>query len=133
MLRSFPGTRAIGLIAAIGMSSSALASAPPLELSWQAPAGCPDGAAILHYITKVVGNAEPTPSTMRAQASIARLAADRWMADLTVQTSATDSSTRTFEGPTCEAVAEAAALVVALAMHPGTEPTLPPSFHKEPE
>jgi hypothetical protein len=105
---------------------------PPLELNWQAPAGCPDGAAILRYIAKVVGDTEPA-TPMHARANISRLASDRWLADLTVGTTTSDESVRTFEGPTCEAVSEAAALVVALAVHPGGEPATPPSFHKLPE
>jgi hypothetical protein len=107
--------------------------APPLELNWQAPAGCPDGAAILRYITKVVGNAEPPSSALHARVNVARLNPERWMADLTVGTSAAEESARTFEGPTCEAVSEAAALVIALAVHPGFAPGPGPSFHREPE
>jgi hypothetical protein len=113
-------------------TSPALASVPPLELNWQAPAGCPDGAAILRYIAKVVGDTEPS-LPMHARANVSRLAADRWLADLTVGTTAGEESVRTFEGPTCESVSEAAALVVALALHPGAEPSPPPSFHRQPE
>jgi hypothetical protein len=55
-------------------------------------------------------------SPMRVRAVVSRLAADRWTADLVLR-SGGDEHARSLEGPTCESVSEASALVIALAIH----------------
>src|SRR5262249_14296678 len=53
-----------------------------------------------------------------ARGGVLRVAVDRWSADLALRGASGAESTRTFEGPTCESVSRAAALVMALTMHP---------------
>jgi len=109
---------------AIGLSSPASASPVALELAWRAAPGCPDRTTVRRYVDEMLGSAEPATSFLNARGSVLRAAPDRWIADLTLRSAAGTESTRTFEGPTCESVSRAAALVVALAIHPNE---LPPS------
>ena len=124
------------LVAAIlCLAAPALAGPPGLEIDWQAPAGCPDQAAIRRYVAQVIANTEDAASAMRARAVVSRISVDRWAADLTVRSSAGEESARSLEGPTCDAVSEAAALVIALAIHSSAsaQSPVPPAAHPERE
>ncbi|WP_437721377.1 hypothetical protein [Sorangium sp. So ce861] len=89
----------------------------PFALQWTAPAGCPEGAAVEAEITRLLGDQSPPPSgALRAVGTIApagsgfelhiELSRDGW------------SSARTVRGATCGALADAGALIVAMAIDP---------------
>ncbi|WP_437314112.1 hypothetical protein [Sorangium sp. So ce385] len=98
-------------------SSAARADDRPFALRWTAPAGCPEGAAVEAEITRLLGDQSPSSSgALRAVGAIApagsgfelhiELSRDGW------------SSARTVRGATCPALADAGALIVAMAIDP---------------
>ncbi len=103
-----------------GIACAALVSAAPVAaaeppLRWSAPPGCPSERALNDAIQR--GLPEPDAATRRkvtARAVIAR-DGDRYTVRLVI---ATDEATteRRFEGGTCDEVAAASALIVALAI-----------------
>src|SRR5262245_44631853 len=106
--------RAIGvasIAAASALSVPRLARAAPLalDLDWHAPPGCPDRNTVRRYVEEMLGNAEPATSSLAAHAMVWRVN-DRWTADLALRSGSGSETTRSFEGPTCESVARAAAL-----------------------
>jgi hypothetical protein len=123
-----PGRKGIALGLGALVVSRAAAGAPlTLDLDWRAPSGCPDRNAIRRYVEEMLGSAEPATSSLSARGDVARVAVDRWIADLTLKSSSGAESTRSFEGPTCESVSRAAALVMALTMHPTEAPPAQPA------
>src|SRR5882724_11527603 len=114
---------AIRAMGVVGFSLPAVARAAPpaIDLDWRAPSGCPDRATVRRYVEEMLGR-DAAASSLAARGSAQRTAADRWTADLALRTSSGADATRSFEGPSCEAVSRAAALVMALAMHP-SEPS----------
>jgi hypothetical protein len=128
--------RAVGIGCMAGaLTFPAVAAAAPraLDLDWQAPSGCPDRNAIRRYVEEMLGNAEPATSLLSARGGVLRVAVDRWSADLTLRGASGTESTRTFEGPTCESVSRAAALVMALTIHPNEAPAASPANPPERE
>jgi len=121
-----------GLGLALLVASRTAAAAPVvLDIDWRAPTGCPDRNAIRRYVEEMLGNGEPAMSSLSARGGVLRLANDRWTADLALRTSTGSESTRSFEGPTCESVSRAAALVMALSLHPNEPPPSPPANPSE--
>src|SRR5260221_7209718 len=58
-------------------------AASPLELTWNAPAACPESAAVYHDVERSLG---PTPAhRVVARADVTELAADRWSVRLTTE------------------------------------------------
>src|SRR5689334_10753593 len=110
-------TRRLG-IALLVLPAIARAAPLSLDLEWHAPSGCPDRNAVRRYVEEMLGNAEPATSSLSARGGVMRVAVDRWTADLALRSGSGSESTRSFEGPTCESVSRAAALVMALTLHP---------------
>ena len=96
------------------------------ELDWRAPAGCPDRGVIRRYVEEMLGSTEPATSPLNARGGVARAATDRWVADVTLRGASGAETTRSFEGPTCESVSRAAALVMALTLDSNEVPPAPP-------
>ncbi len=117
-------TRALG-VALFALPSMGRAAPLSLDLEWRAPSGCPDRNAIRRYVEEMLGSAEPATSSLSARGGVMRLAVDRWTADLALRSGTGSESTRSFEGPTCESVSRAAALVMALTLHPNELPPIP--------
>lgn len=84
-----------------------------LDLTWTAPAGCPDRAWVLAGVTHLVTTAPP--DTLRVTA-VAHEEGDRWVVDLGME--GTTSGTRRLQAASCLSVARATALIVALALDP---------------
>jgi hypothetical protein len=117
-------TRALG-VAIFALPTMAHAAPLSLDLEWRAPSGCPDRNAVRRYVEEMLGNAEPATSSLSARGGVLRVAVDRWTADLAMRSGSGSESTRSFEGPTCESVSRAAALVMALTLHPSELPPVP--------
>jgi hypothetical protein len=113
--------RALG-IAVVALPTIAHAAPLALDLEWRAPSGCPDRNTVRRYVEEMLGNTEPATSSLAARGGVSRLANDRWTADLALRSASGSESTRSFEGPTCESVSRAAALVMALTLHPNDLP-----------
>jgi hypothetical protein len=92
-----------------------------LKLQWNAPAHCPDRGHALAAIDSALGPADGrsgAPAVVRVtitQTGEARWTADIWMYD------ATGSGERSVAGSSCDQVAQAATLIVALAMATSNE------------
>ncbi|WP_437633954.1 hypothetical protein [Sorangium sp. So ce854] len=98
-------------------SSAARADERPFALRWTAPAECPAGAVVEAEIHRLLGHESPTSrGTLRATGTITpvdsgfvlhiELSRDGW------------KSARTVRGATCRALADAGALMVAMAIDP---------------
>jgi hypothetical protein len=94
-----------------------------LELAWEPVVGCPSLEEVAHRITRLVGR----PPVIRPIAVTGRAAAKdgRWRVELSIRTAETSES-RVLEGESCDAVADAAAVVVALTIDPSGGLTMPP-------
>ena len=86
-----------------------------LDLVWTAPEACPSQEWVANDVERLVG-APPAETRVHTVAVATRTAAG-WQVKLRTVTSA-GTEDRVFEGESCRAVAEAAALLVALSLDP---------------
>lgn len=112
------------------------ARAEDLSFSWQVPGGCPGRDQVVARIRTLAG-ARVTARTRKLsfQATVEKLADGSWSLVL-LRTVGSEQHTRIVRGESCEAMAEAASVIVALALReaqtPGPEqpwrpdPTGPP-------
>ncbi len=87
-----------------------------LRLEWQAPAECPDGEVLRARVVDLVGPAAVEQTSLGARARV-RGKPGRWTLELTL-VRAGGEDRRTLGDPDCRALAEAAALVLAVAIDP---------------
>jgi hypothetical protein len=103
-------------------AAAAEPAAPPLRLEWHAPAGCPDREHAQAAIAAALGKPLPPrdePAVVRVQ--IAQREDGQWNADIWMY-GADGSGERSFAGASCAHVADAAALIVAMALDPSAAP-----------
>ncbi len=93
-----------------------LAPAEGLRLDWQAPAACPDGEALRARVIDLVG-AEATGRTRLRARAVVRAEAGRWTMALDLLREG-GQDRRTLVDRDCRALAEAAALMIAVAIDP---------------
>lgn len=92
--------------------------AEPLALTWSAPAECPQAAAAEGRVARLAGAAQTSQAgELVAAVTIAKLAENRWSATLKLGASA-----RVLEGESCEGVADAAIVILAMAVDPQSAP-----------
>lgn len=93
---------------------------PPVVLQWSAPPDvCPDAAYVLGEIERLLGGAAG-PSTVRAKAKVT-LVDDVYEVQLTTEVTSNGvvrKGARRLAAPTCRKLADATALVLALAVDP---------------
>ena len=116
---------ALGLLVA-GSARVAQADQRSFAVSWQAPAECPDADAVERYVAQVVGDAASGPVTVRAAGTVTRNADGRYSASVELDTGAARPSVRALDAGDCEALAQAAALLIALAIREQAAPTPAP-------
>lgn len=95
---------------------------PIVELSWSAPAGCPDHAEVLAAIVELVGRplGEDPQRIVAVHGDL--VASDDGFSLALRITSGGETSTRTFEAARCDELLQPASVVVALAVDPiGTD------------
>ncbi|KYF68340.1 hypothetical protein BE11_47320 [Sorangium cellulosum] len=98
-------------------SSAARADDRPFALRWTAPADCPSGAAVEAEITRLLGDQSPTSNgTLRAAGTITP-AGTGFVLSIEISRDGRESA-RTVRGATCRALADAGALMVAMAIDP---------------
>jgi hypothetical protein len=91
--------------------------APAVAIAWQAPKECPDTAYIEREIARLLaGSSPPSSLRLRARADVTR-EIEGWRLDLTT-TSVHGTGRRTITAETCRALADATALILALAVDP---------------
>lgn len=94
---------------------------PEIKLDWLAPAGCPDQRAMSARVNQLLGEqgvASAPPVDVRA--SVTPLASGGFRAEIDIVQDGSER-TRLLQAPTCIDVAEASAVVIALAASPPVE------------
>jgi hypothetical protein len=91
-----------------------------VELDWDAPPECPTGASVTAEIERILAGSPSRSAHMRVQGTASRVSADKWHVELYLRGAEWEAK-RGLDGPTCAAVSEAAALVIALAINPEVE------------
>ncbi len=86
------------------------ALASPAEVQWQAPNGCPSREAFIARVSDP--SAETRPFSVAV--NIERVAEATWRAELAITRDGSEEERRVVEGESCQAVADAAALIVEL-------------------
>lgn len=110
------GIAAACLAGGILLAAPARAEAPALKLTWRAPAGCPSSDAVRDAATRTASDRAAKASSLEADARVERLErAGRWR--VTLRTRRGDATgERSIEAASCSALADATAVVLALAL-----------------
>ncbi len=133
MMRRAAGAIGLAVLLAAG---TAIAAEPgdPIALAWAGLPGCPGERDVRAEIERILGG-PPDPASpryLRAEAAVSRAGSGRFHVHLVTDLGGVLGE-RDFDGPTCAAVANAAALIVALTFDPEAlarrtdpAPTAPP-------
>ena len=111
------GTGRLAALAALLVLADTPAHAQPagLELRWPTVAGCPARAEVEAVVARLVVGGTPRP--VSAVATLHRDVAPRWTLRLTLR-DADGEQTRVLTSPRCQALADAAAVILAVAAEP---------------
>lgn len=90
--------------------------APRVDLTWRAPATCPDADAIHGRLRELAPEPPPGPP-VRVEADLTRRTATRWRLRLVLQGPGLDDR-RVIEASDCRSLADVTALLIALAIAP---------------
>lgn len=107
--------------------------APLIELDWEVPADCPSEAAFVEMVeaeARVQAEADDPP-VLSASVEVEERGHDRWTLTLELRRG-DELDVRTMNGESCEAVVEAAALIVSLRVVEWTQ-SRPPATDSDPE
>ena len=123
MVRRWRGWMSIGILCGSAGVSAAQPAGAPITLQWDAPSGgeCPSGDAVRAEVERLLGGKPSAGAGRRlsARAQVAQVEGGTW--ELTLRTSIAGEEgegERTLHAPSCEALAGAAALIVALGFDP---------------
>lgn len=104
--------------------TSAQTDAPSIELAWNAPAACPTKERVLDDVARMVqappgggGARKPIVARVTIVEKAGLGGAPTYQVDLVI-----DAGTRRLEGDRCEALGQAAAFILALAIDPNAKP-----------
>lgn len=96
----------------------------PLDLDWVAPGECPSAESVERDVELKLGRGVTRVQPLVARARVRNEAAGSWVLELhTVQDGAVGA--RRVEGKSCEAVSEAAVMILALALNPELGTSVP--------
>jgi hypothetical protein len=105
--------------------SAALAEdVPPVELTWSATEGCPTRESVLSEVAREVGPRGKQAAGVIARAVVTQDERGLWRSELVVEIGAAHGE-RLLEAQSCEGVASAAALIIAIAVETGAPPASP--------
>lgn len=90
-------------------------STSPVELRWEAPAGCPDAQSVRDAVARGLASVAGRVARVEATVSVTAVDAEHWRAALALR-GMDWTATRMLKGPSCAAVADASALVIVLAL-----------------
>jgi len=107
-------------LAAILWSQAPAAGTPvplplPIDLRWDAPPGCPAATVVRANITRGLPAVPPGVAPMLASVVVRALDGEHWQASLELR-GVDWTATRVLKGASCAAVADAAGLVIGLAL-----------------
>jgi hypothetical protein len=104
-----------------------------IAIDWNAPPECPDASEVRAAILAMVGASWARPDALRlaAQANVSKTTAGQFFLRAEVQAGGV-TETKSVEAGTCATVADAFALIVALALDPSVGAPSPPAEHAAP-
>lgn len=107
--------------------------AAPLEIDWQGPTDCDRGAAVQAKVLRLLGGSKLAPSIkIQVSVRVHREKGSRFVAELTTSSGA-GGGTKRLAGESCEAIALASAVVIALSIDPNASLDSEPAVHEEPK
>ena len=114
----------------LSFAATGHAGEPALSFEWHAPLGCPSRDALLARVEELLGERDgATRAPLDAREFVTLLPDGRFRAELAITQAGVEGS-RTLEAATCAEVAEASAIVLALAISPAADGahslTMPP-------
>ena len=115
----------VASVMALGSARLAAAQAKPMVVIWQAPPGCPTAPNVQAEVEGNLARSGPGLVPVVAMVNVSGPAAGRWRASLLFQAGYTRAE-RQFEAESCQAIASAAALIIALWAEGGPD-TPPPT------
>ncbi len=101
-------------------------SVPPPALVWQAPAGCPRAADVRGNVARILAESAHAQKPVAITARVVVTAGDPWQAFVVLDVDNLRTERR-FQAESCDAIAAATALIVALAADDELEPAPPES------
>jgi hypothetical protein len=111
---------AAAALVATTWAGAAIAQSPepaPLELVWHGPAECERGEAVRAKVLRLLGGRQAALSSVKVTVTVAREAPSRYVARLETVTAQGGGSKR-LEGESCDAIALASSVVIALSIDP---------------
>ena len=102
-------------VAALAMLVAKEAAAEDLRLSWRAPAGCPSSEHVRDAALRSAGT-DAAREPLEAEARVEH--GDRWRVTILTTRNGTPSAERRLEAASCAALADATAVILAIAMIP---------------
>lgn len=118
----------------MGLAALALAVtaslAPAVELEWHAPEDCPDAAWVTSRLAAYLDRAPALDEPTRVDAEVRRFDDGAW--ELTLRFEARPEEPRVLTSHSCEGLAEAAVVVVAIAVAPDAIAVAPDAVADEP-
>jgi hypothetical protein len=132
----------LALVAPISLTalpSNGLASESPLDLTWIAPAECPDGQAVEADVLRLAGLRAQPSRHLKARVTVEVTSESTWKLTLATELAGV-SGERILSGSSCHSLADAATLTLALILNPDIQrstgsPLAPPgpATHVPPE
>ncbi len=104
------------LAASVAWTSNAFADAPR-DLEWTAPRECPSKAEIVERVGRLVGPMRPLADALRARTSVSKDERGGYHGEV-ARADDPESPPRRIDGDSCDAVAEAIVLILAIAVNP---------------
>src|SRR5687768_10747089 len=108
-----------GFLAALLLPLGAAAQDGAVSLQWSAPPECPQAEQLNATIRRLLEGVGPSGDNIRATGRVVREGSGRWRWRLRLVTQRGEAaSERVLEDASCEAIAEATALILALMIDP---------------
>jgi hypothetical protein len=110
--------RAIRLVLAVCALTETARAERNVELSWSAPAACPSREDVGRAIDRIVGAGSSEREPVTARVVVEARASPAWHAEIELASASGGSSTRSVDAESCQALADAVALMAAIAVDP---------------
>jgi hypothetical protein len=123
------GVAALGATSLAAPSSAGAAGGERVALRWSAPEGCPDASRVTREVDRLLGDESPRPALpLDVSATVTPSAGGNFTVRLETQGEG-GPRVREIKGASCNAVADATALLIALVIDPAAvaRATSPPS------
>jgi hypothetical protein len=101
-----------------GASDSAVREEPaPLPIEWHGPEDCERGDAVRAKVQRLLGTSQALSNEVRVSVTVRHEKGSRYVAELQTS-SASGGGTKRLEGESCDAIALASSVVIALSLDP---------------